>query len=62
MLSLALEPQSDPPANCFGTLRELQMEVAAYFKDKYTVCPSVDMVMFVVDEISQEQWTVLVTA
>lgn len=58
MLSLALEPKSNPPASFFGTLRELQMEVAAYFKDKYTVYPSTDMVVWVVDEISQEQWTV----
>lgn len=62
MLSLALESKSNPPASFFGTLHELQMEVATYFKDKYTVCPSVDMVILVVDEISQEQWTVLMTA
>lgn len=37
------------------------MEVATYIKDKHTVCPSIDMVILVVDEMSQEQWTVLVT-
>lgn len=62
MLSLALVPKSNPPASFFGTLRELQMEVATYFRDKRTVYPSADMVILVVDEISQEQWTVLVTA
>lgn len=37
------------------------MEVTTYFKDKYTVCSSRDTVILVVGEISQEQWTVLVT-
>lgn len=61
VISLSLEPQSNPPACFFGTLRELQMEVAVYSKDKYTVCPSIEMVILVEDELSQQQWTALVT-
>lgn len=48
--------------NFLGRLHELQMEVATYIKDYYTVCPSVDVVILVVDKMSQQQWTVLMTA
>lgn len=45
------EPQPNPPANVFGTLCELQMEVATFFKDKHTVCSSIYTVIMVVVEI-----------
>lgn len=55
VMSLSFEPQSNPPAWFFGTLRELQMKVAIYYKDKYTVCPSIKIFILVEDELSQQQ-------
>lgn len=55
VMSLSFEPQSNPPACFFGTLHELQMKVAIYSKDKYTVFPSIKMVILVEDELSQQQ-------